>query len=462
MAKRSTRTTLVDEDGNLINAANPLDVVTGPPGGLEVVQPTHGDLNVNANVQYENADVTIERPLPVDTGLVFDAFGRQRVTQPRTIFDSKQIFDNQPMFWDETTGLADITSAHSVLTASTVISYDAGATGGTFTRQTFMRFNYQPGKSQLVMMTGILIKTGAATTRIGYFDDDNGLFFESVASVTGVVLRSGVSGSTVDTRVVQANWNLDVMDGSGVSGITLDWSKTQIFVIDFEWLGVGTARMGVFAHGEIHYVHQFRNANVLTVVYMSTPNLPCRFQLVAAGSTSASSMECICTTAVSEGGMDVDQGILRYKSTGGTHIDCNTANFIYAIAGIRLKTTALGATILLEEMSMINATNDDFEWMVILNAVLGTPMTFADETNSNVQTGVGEGSNPSLTTISSGTSLFGGFVKASASTGSVTRVVQNSIRLGAAIDGTRDEIYLAVRPLSANADIDGSITWREM
>ncbi|KKK52864.1 hypothetical protein LCGC14_3100620, partial [marine sediment metagenome] len=282
MAKRSTRTTLVDEDGNLINAANPLDVVTGPPGGLEVVQPTHDDLNCNANIQYEDADVTTERPLPVDPGFVLDAFGRQRITQPLTVFDSKQIFDNQPRFWDETEGLLDFTSTHSVLTASTVISYDAGATGGTFTRQSFMRFNYQPGKSQLIMMTGILRKSGSPLAQIGYFDDDNGLFFETnTEDVTGVVLRSGVSGSTVDTRVVQANWNLDVMDGSGVSGITLDWSKTQIFVIDFEWLGVGTARMGVFAHGEIHYVHQFRNANVLDVVYMSTPNLPCRYQLTA-------------------------------------------------------------------------------------------------------------------------------------------------------------------------------------
>ena len=30
-----------------------------------------------------------------------DAFGRFRVSAPDTLFDSKQIFDNQPLFWDE-------------------------------------------------------------------------------------------------------------------------------------------------------------------------------------------------------------------------------------------------------------------------------------------------------------------------------------------------------------------------
>ena len=92
--------------------------------------------------------------LQYSDGPILDAYGRLRVSEPFTIFDSKQIHDNQPLFWDETT-VTDITSAHSTDTASTVISYDGGATGGTFTRQTFMRFSYQPGKSQQIMMTGI-------------------------------------------------------------------------------------------------------------------------------------------------------------------------------------------------------------------------------------------------------------------------------------------------------------------
>ena len=82
-------------------------------------------------------------------GPASDAFGRLRTSEPYTIFDSKQIFDNQPLFWDdqEESG-SGTTSVHDADAARTRIGV-ANTTAGKRTRQTFMRFNYQPGKSQL-------------------------------------------------------------------------------------------------------------------------------------------------------------------------------------------------------------------------------------------------------------------------------------------------------------------------
>ncbi|KKK86494.1 hypothetical protein LCGC14_2762690, partial [marine sediment metagenome] len=252
-----------------------------------------------------------------------DAFGRWRVSNPATLFDSKQIFDNQPLFWDEELESgADITSAHSADTASTVITYDGGATGGTYTRQTFMRFNYQPGKSQQIMMTGILDRSGGGVgiqRRIGMFDDDNGLFFEDDAGIIGVTRRTNVTGTPADNTVAQSSWNHDVMDGNGPSGIDINWDKFQIFFIDFEWLGAGRVRMCIVVHGQVYLVHEFLNSNILDKVYMSTPNLPLRYQIIAAGSSAASTMEAGCGTVTTEGGLQ-DTGVLRYKSTEGTHI----------------------------------------------------------------------------------------------------------------------------------------------
>ena len=111
---------------------------------------------------------------------------------------------------------------------------------------------------------------------------------------------------------------------------------------------------------------------------------------------------------------------------------------------------------------MLNDTSDDFEWLVILNPTLANAITFSDETNSVVQTGVGNAGNPSNSTVTGGTQLAGGMVKASGSTGDVTIGVENALLLGSAIDGTRDEIYLCCRPFSANANITGGITWREL
>ena len=111
-----------------------------------------------------------------------DAFGRQRISNPEAIFNSKQIFDNQPLYWDDIQESGTGTSStYSSNRASSVLAVSA-TTAGKRTRQTFMRFNYQPSKSQLIFITGILKKSGGGsgiTTRMGLFDNDNGLFLES-------------------------------------------------------------------------------------------------------------------------------------------------------------------------------------------------------------------------------------------------------------------------------------------
>jgi len=395
-------------------------------------------------------------------GPALDAFGRLRVSEPLTLFDSKQIYDNQPLFWDESleTG-AGITSAHDPNTASTVITSTV-STAGKFTRQTFQRFNYQPGKSQYILMTGILGRSGGGagvTCSLGYFDDDNGLFFSQIASAVNVVRRSNVTGTPVDTAVAQTAWNVDKMDGTGPSGVTLDWSKTQIFGIDFEWLGVGTVRFYIVVNGVPCIVHQSQHANVLDKVYMSTPNLPCRFQLETTGSSVASTMECICATVISEGGVS-DLGVIRYASTAGTHVDANSDGTIYAIFGIRLKSTHLGA-----EVTFLNSTiaetagNNNLEWMVILNPTVASTFTYSDETDSCMQSAPGATAN----TVTGGHMMGGGHFSSGTKGGANGNTMDSARRLGAAIDGTRDTMVLCVRPIgSSNTDIEGGLTWREV
>ncbi len=386
-----------------------------------------------------------------------DAFGRLRISNPSTIFDSKQIFDSQPLFWDELleTG-SGITSSHSVDEAGTTITSSLN-TAGKFTRQTFMWFNYQPGKSQEILMTGTLNISGGGTgvqRRIGQFNDNNGLYFEDDEGTTKVVLRSKVTGSVIETKFSQSEWNLDKMDGTGSSKTIVDWSKSQIFIIDYEWLSVGRVRMGLIIGGEIIYVHSFNNSNSKSGAYMSTPNLPLRFQMITTGSSPASSMLCICSSVISEGGTQ-NNGILRYSSTSGIHIDANIINTLYAVIGLRLKSTHLGESIDIINKSMISETNDDFEWILIYNPTVAGTFTYSDVSNSAIQVAKGVTAN----TISGGTPLDGGFSKQDSTSKESTN---NSIRLGSSIDGTPSEIVLCVRPLSANADIQASITHREL
>ena len=73
--------------------------------------------------------------------------------------------------------------------------------------------------------------------RWGYFDDNNGAFFELDGTTLYVVIRSNNTGSVVDTRIAQANWNGDRLDGNGgernITNATLDITKINFYWISF-------------------------------------------------------------------------------------------------------------------------------------------------------------------------------------------------------------------------------------
>ena len=240
------------------------------PGGPKFRTDLDGDIHTQVNkIQLGNEDsfdgfVSASNPMPVNfPAAEFDAFNRLRISPPETLFDSKQIFDNQPLFWDEATTGTGTSSVYSQDNARTRMSVSAD-TAGSVTRQTFMRFNYQPGKSQLVLMTGLLTAGGSGlTASMGLYDDDNGIFVESKDGTIQICRRTSTSGSAVDNAVTQANWSVDSFDGTGPSGKTLDPTKTQIFFIDLEWLGVGRVRCGWVIDGQIYVAHEFLNTNVL-------------------------------------------------------------------------------------------------------------------------------------------------------------------------------------------------------
>jgi hypothetical protein len=387
-----------------------------------------------------------------------DAFGRQRVSNPEMIFNSKQLFDNQPLYWNDIEESGSGTSStYSALTASSVLAVTAN-TAGKRTRQTYMRFNYQPSKSQLIYITGVLKKSGGGSgiiSRMGLFDDNDGIFLQRSGSTISLVVRSSVSGTPSDSNsATQANWNIDKMDGNGLSGVTLDFSKTQILVIDFEWLGVGCVRVGFVVDGNIFYCHQFNHTNVLSSVYMSTPNLPMRYQIENTGAGVASSIECICSAVISEGGKE-DIGTNLYLSTGTSSVSLTKAQ-LNAFLGWRLKSDYKGCTIDILDTVMYVSSIDAYEWRLILNPSVAGTFTFTDVTGAPLQKAVGNGTT---NIASGGTVVAGGYGTSRLSADS--NALKSLLKLGSSINGTMDTMVLCVYPLGNNA-LDGyaSVNYR--
>ena len=402
-----------------------------------------------------------------------DAFGRLRVSDPITIFDSKQIYndpdlatsvENSPLFFDnaQVSG-AGTTTLYEVDKASTTLLV-AATTAGLRVRQTKMRFNYQPGKSQLTIMTFRFSSAAVAGVlrKIGHYDDNNGLLFDDNGVNYGFIVRSKTSGAVVDTRVAQADWNLDRFDGTGPSGINLDFTKVQILVIDFEWLGVGRVRMGWHVDGVTYYAHQFLNTNNLVTVYMSTPNLPLRCEIQNTGAGPVASISQICGSVSSEGGAHTD-GIVRSASTDGTHLDANVLDTVYALLGMQLKEAYISATVNLINMSIQEQVGSkQLEWMLLLNPTVAGTFTYTGEAQSAIAVARGVTAN----TVTNGYRIGGGYFNSAGGSGgggSIESTLNNAVRLGATIAGVRDTIVLCVRPVGGtNADVEGSITWREL
>lgn len=380
-----------------------------------------------------------------------DAFGRIRVSEVNPIFDTKFLYDKLPLLWDEAleggAGAATFDSNNACITLA------AYANGQRVIRQSKYRFNYKSGKSQQYMFTGVLGEAIIGLKRqIGCFDDDNGLFFELDGNTFNLVIRKNGE----DTKISQSNWNVDKLNGTTQSGINIDTSKTQLFVIDYQWLGVGTVRFGFAIDGEIKYCHYEHHANVDNSVYTSTPNFPVRYEIVSTGGSGE--LTQICSNVSSEGGND--RWLHKYAFTTDK-IDASTIGNTYALLGLKLKDDHLSATIVIDTVSIIAMSNDNFQWFLCLNPTVSGSMTYEGLDNTYLEVGRTASGNPSAElVINKGTVVDGGY--GSSQVRIAIGDIDSIYGLGSTISGVRDELVLAVTPFTANADIRGGITWKEM
>jgi len=412
------------------------------------------DLNESANPIWVDTQPR-DNAIPIAAGAQgADAFARLRVSQPVTLFDSKMLYDKAPLTWSESITNTSGNATSTWENASVTMHAEAG---DTIIRQSKVRMNYQPGKSQLASFTGVLPGGTGVTSRAGLFTAADGLFFQRSGDVVSVVVRN----NTTDTAIAETAWNVDKLDGTGPSGVTVDWDKAQIWFVDYEWLGVGKIRFGVFLDGLPWVVHAITNINALTVPYIDTPNQPVRYEVAVEAGGDSVDMHHICSTVMSEGGLE-PTGIIRAVSVGGTAVTTATVGTIYPLLGVRLKSTHLDATVLLQSVNLIAVTADDFEWLLLFNPTVTGTLTYADEANSALQAAIGDGTQ-TVAEDAWDVLLNCGFTKnTQQGASSVNATLNNALRLGSTIAGTPDEIVLAVRPLGADADIHAALTVREL
>ena len=391
-----------------------------------------------------------------------DAFGRQRVSNPFTLFDSSHRFADNNLWATSTTGTAAATfSANEGLVNLTV----GTASGDQVIRETIKVFSYQPGKSLLVMSTFVMGDAKAGLRqRVGYYGAANGIYFERDGTTNYMVERSSVTGVLTNTRVAQSDWNQDKLDGTGPSGLTLDASKAQILYMDVEWLGLGTVRTGFVINGSFVPAHNFDHANLVTTTYITTASLPLRYEMEnTAATASASTLKQVCSTVISEGGYQLAGAQQSAGTTITTPKTLTTAGTFYPVVSIRLKTARLDAVVILTAISILGITNNaNYKWEVVVQGATTGGTWVSAGANSAVEY------NITGTAFSStgGRILATGFFQGSNQGSSSVDILKEALFANQLerqpFTATPYELTLACTSASNGDQVLGSVDWEEI
>jgi hypothetical protein len=406
-------------------------------------------------------------------GFSGDLFGRLKVSQPFTLFDSTHRYSQDGDFSDVVLGAG---STVGIITHQSTATLGIGTTAGCSTiRESKRVFSYQPGKSLQVLQTFVMGDPKSnLTQRVGYASSTNGVFLEQQTGAAGVttsywVMRTERSGISTEIRVPQSEWNRDTFDGTGFStsnpsGIALDLTKAQILFTEYEWLGVGAVRCGVVnENGIFHILHIFNHSNVIDSTYMTTATLPVRYEIFNTGiTTSSSTMKQICVSIQSNGGYEKRQAmdVARRDTT----VSLSQSTSFTPLVSIRLAPGREDAVIIPHEFNVLPDTSAgvtaSFEVVLVKNATLTSSNFISTSTSSsNVYVDF------AATAMSGGTIIKNDYIVSANKATQPLNVTQEynwDLQLGRTQAKVSDILTLGIRCISGSGTALGSIGFYDL
>lgn len=385
-----------------------------------------------------------------------DMFGRVKVSQSQTVFDSSHRYA--------------IAGQHSPYTANggsytfraneSLVDLDVTTTSGSVVTVESLKVGiYQPGKALQTMQSFVMNapKTNLRQ-RVGYYSKYNGVYFEQHHDKYYIVLRSYVTGQVVETRIEQKDWNVETFLGDGPTDLVLNFSKAQILWMEFEWLGVGSVRVGFVHDGVFLVAHQFNHANIISTTYMTTASLPFRFEIENTGATSsASRFKQICSSMQLNGSYDKKPSLELI--TRDTEVNMTTT--LAPLIALRMADGRTDSIILPGPMTVFPTASANYEYVLVKNPTTLTGGTWVAYGRGNAEYNIG------VTGISGGEVVRQGFFvsekNVGATQGDVIGLDRFDLQLGRTNSDfptiTSDVLVLCCKTLSGTGKVVSSMGW---
>lgn len=342
------------------------------------------------------------------------------------------------------------------------------ANNGLAQIQSNQRGQYQAG-AQGNTGVGVRIPTAPTSTAFcewGYTDFTNGYFCGVDSTGKYVALVTG--GST--TKVYQTDWNIDKLDGTGASGLTLDLSKGTISIIEFTWYGYGVVEYAFTVKDpttSLSYKIACHRIRVESAASIVDPNQPLTFRVGNGASGTTDTALYIGGHQFSSVGGEIRSPTRFVSELLTSYTTALNTNWQPLIA-MRKTTNFNGRTnsLRIQIHDFLVAADADMQVRLTIggttsNLAWGTPTGWT-ATETGAETKVTGGT--ALTTSADGQPLQYGFVTATGTarpgwSSVVGSEFQTEFSLGAG-----QEMILWVRRLSAGGAMvvkHASLTWTE-
>ena len=242
--------------------------------------------------------------------------------------------------------------------------------GASFLVQQAFRMSNGAGKANLVQ-------------QVGFYEGNNGGMFRMTANVPSFVIRSNVSGPILETVSNQSSWNVDKLDGTGRSGVALDFTKQQILHADFGTLA-GRVRFGFHVDGRPVIAHTANTIGTPGGVAFANPNMfLCWESNSGGGIVGTANVEQTSGVVFSEqDATDVSSGVL-YSQNVEPALVIPASNTTYEIGAFRnsLNGTYLSTfrpySMTVNVQAAASGTNwPIFSWSLNVNATMSNPRSW--------------------------------------------------------------------------------------
>ena len=309
--------------------------------------------NFKTSIEEIENNVVLPTSLP---STYFDDFGKLGVASPFKLIEYSA---NYPLDFIRYHSKTE-TGGGTVTRNATKTQIELATTttsGDVAIFQTRRSVQYNKGNAQEILYIAKPNPLANRRERWGYFDENNGIFFEHDGTDARLVVRSNTSGSIVDTKFEQADWD-DPLDGNGASGLTIDWTKQTVFKITFGWLSSRGIRFFIDIEGTFVLVKTYYISNSLVVPFTQTANLPIRFEVENTGTTAQSQTSCFSCFAVQSSGSSEQEGAVRDLNNFGSVFSATTTETI--MTGIRLNSNFLNSSLKPLAINALPASGNTF------------------------------------------------------------------------------------------------------